>query len=449
MKDGNERERVGSDVRGSGSRWRPGRVVLRFALVIASSLVAFLVGEGAYRLWLRVRGVEYDGARLQLVCERAVDSMAAFVPEAEAEPGSSLHFALHPYWGAQMRPDAGPVLTYFEEDPPEDAYEVLVVGGSVAAGWSLAAEKDLVAALQGSPRFEGRRVVVLGFAHPAFKEPQQLARVSYLFSLGYRPDAVINLDGFNEVAVSLESGRQGTSPVYPGTVLWQDTLLRRRATEPAVLELLAETSRLKRDSKALLERASSFHLFRSSVLGRLVAARLGALDAERDALRERMETAFDESYPRYRSSPECCGPPFEASDEAIVERAAGIWYESSRSIDALCRSRGTIYLHCLQPTLCDPGSKPLSAKEREVVAPEAWARGVDLGYPLLRARGAALVAEGVAFVDLGGCFAEVEETLYTDSCHLGTKGNRLLTALIARHLLALTSAVGSRSGEDR
>jgi hypothetical protein len=69
-------------------------------------------------------------------------------------------------------------------------------------------------------------VKVLNFAHAAFKQPQQLTRVAYLFAFGYRPDVVIELDGFNETALAFENGRTLTHPLYPSAPCGK----RRRAS---------------------------------------------------------------------------------------------------------------------------------------------------------------------------------------------------------------------------
>ncbi|MEO0653147.1 MAG: hypothetical protein AAFZ65_20895 [Planctomycetota bacterium] len=66
--------------------------------------------------------------------------------------------------------------------------------------------------------------------------------------------------------------------------------------------------------------------------------------------------------------------------------------------------------------------------------PDAWLRGVVEGYPRLREAGAALAAEGIAFFDASRVFAEVQETLYFDSCHFDARGNQILAQAIGAFL---------------
>lgn len=72
---------------------------------------------------------------------------------------------------------------------------------------------------------------------------------------------------------------------------------------------------------------------------------------------------------------------------------------------------------------------------------DVWAPGVLRGYPLLRERGARLAAEGHPFVDATRVFADVEETLYYDSCHFVAAGHELLAEALAPHVIdALATA---------
>ncbi|MFM7869738.1 MAG: hypothetical protein ACKPHU_36420, partial [Planctomycetaceae bacterium] len=53
-------------------------------------------------------------------------------------------------------------------------------------------------------------------ALPGYKQPQQLMALNYVLSLGGEFDAVLNIDGFNDGALSiLENARQKTSIAYP------------------------------------------------------------------------------------------------------------------------------------------------------------------------------------------------------------------------------------------
>jgi len=130
------------------------------------------------------------------------------------------------------------------------------------------------------------------------------------------------------------------------------------------------------------------------------------------------------------------GPSYEHSPRAVTELAVTVWLESSRSMHALCASRDIAYVHALQPTLHDAGSKPLSEAERALPpGGRGWKRGVQQGYPRMRERVAELTAVGVRFLDATGAFAGVTDTLYEDACHVDSAGNGRLEEVIRPALL--------------
>jgi hypothetical protein len=94
------------------------------------------------------------------------------------------------------------------------------------------------------------------------------------------------------------------------------------------------------------------------------------------------------------------------------------------------------YLHVLQPTLYDEGSKVLTrdeiAKSKTV---REWSEGARIGYPRLRAAGPELTARGIDFYDASLVFADVGETLYYDACHFNARGNEILAEAVAARML--------------
>jgi hypothetical protein len=66
----------------------------------------------------------------------------------------------------------------------------------------------------------GARFVIVNLALPGYKQPQQLMSLAWVLSLGAHFDAVINVDGFNEVALApLENVPKRVFPFYPARVV--------------------------------------------------------------------------------------------------------------------------------------------------------------------------------------------------------------------------------------
>jgi hypothetical protein len=134
-----------------------------------------------------------------------------------------------------------------------------------------------------------------------------------------------------------------------------------------------------------------------------------------------------------RTDPALLGPPFEGGPTAAVDTSVRIWFEASRSMQALCDSRGIYYVQVLQPTLHDEGAKPITAdEERTGDASQEWLDGVRLGYPLLRAGVRKLREEyGIHTIDCSRIFADLDETIYYDACHFRNPGNEIFARAIA------------------
>ena len=80
---------------------------------------------------------------------------------------------------------------------------VAILGGSVAVGTVNGTAPNLYARLLGRlPQFQGKKINIHNLALGGYHQPQQLMSLAYYYSIGAEFDLVINLDGFNEVAVT-------------------------------------------------------------------------------------------------------------------------------------------------------------------------------------------------------------------------------------------------------
>lgn len=305
-----------------------------------------------------------------------------------------------------------------------------VLGGSVARLFATQAGPRLEHLLADLPAFRGRAFEWVVLAIDGHKQPQQLATVAYLLALGAEFDVLLNIDGFNEVALhEAENGLRHVHPVYPRAwFAFAEDLPDPRGR--AVLGRLAYAREWRRD----LARALSGSAWRYSLVAnlawrsadRFLAARIFAGQAElaRSGGGERRYavTGPEHAYPTRAS---------------LYEALAGIWWRSSLQLDRLARANDIAYVHVLQPNQYVPGSKPLGEREREIAFDEdhPYRPGVEAGYPLLVRDGATLRERGLRFADLTGIFRGVEEATYADDCcHLNGRGNALLAEAIAAFL---------------
>ncbi len=324
----------------------------------------------------------------------------------------------------------------FRRDP--DDYLILVVGGSVARWLALQGGPTLAERIEDDPRFEGRDVVVVNAAVGGYKQPQQLLATTYLYALGLEPDAVINVDGFNEVALAMQNVAKQVSPAFPSATHWAHVLSDGAPTAPLRRALAAiELARARRDD-------ASRAAHRWSGISNVAAywyVRRAETHAAEAAHRELEYKELSLADVREDAADALAGPWHDEPIEERVREIVGLWSRGSRGLAAFCAELDVHYLHLLQPTAHDWNdgpAKPFTPAELDAIGP----RGVGLAlaveelYPRLRAELEALAADGIAARDCSRLFANEPRTLYYDRAHVNQLGNELFAEHAAELFLA-------------
>ncbi len=416
------------------------RKTLQRCLVFLGALVAsFVLGELAYRAVRFFQGRPYDAAAVGRTlaalsgnpATEGEDTESAIVKAAQLANAEGKRIVLHPYFGFDVGGEtrlSEVTRSCATTASAEERLDVLVLGGSVAGILAEASCRALATAIGTDPRLAGAPVEIHSYARGGFKEPQHALVLTYLFAQGFDCDLVILVDGFNEVALGNYNAQHDSSPLFPSLSHWA-YLSNTGLTDPRAVDILVELRATQKTTGRLARRADALGFEHSALLGELALAVLGRFRNQSVELQQQFAmTAKAES----AASPTLHGPDYPAGTAERFDMMVRSWFECSRSIDAMCRARGIPFLHVLQPTLYDEGSKPMSEEERRTAgASDEWVEGVHEGYPRLRAQGEKLRASGVDFVDLSMAFRDVTKTLYFDACHFNAAGNFILAREIA------------------
>jgi len=312
-----------------------------------------------------------------------------------------------------------------------------ICGGSVAQQVSFGGREALARRLGEDPRYQGRAIEFVSLAMAGFKQPQQVMAVNYVMALGGEFDILVNIDGYNEIALpGCENFYGDCFYAYPR--MWHARVLsavdpRRNAD---ALELLTYRGRRQQMARRLLAsplRKSYLALliwsFRDQAFVRSLA------DLEIRLGRERRI----EGRGMTRD-----GPPNSAKTLAEVQlQAIELWRTSSLQLSRLCQSSGIRYVHVLQPNQYLPRSKLLTEIERtEMLADDQpYGQMVKEYYPRMIEEGKTLQEGGVRFLDLTGLFRETPEDVYVDPfCHFNEFGVRKIGEAIAERILAADDA---------
>ncbi len=345
---------------------------------------------------------------------------------------------LHPYFGFVGTPREDYNRFCFPGNDPlqkksDHQINICLMGGSVAMHLFETSKELLIEKLKASPYFKDKTLNVTLLALGGFKQPQQLMALNYFLSLGAQYDIVINLDGFNEIALAFsENIPYGVSSNYPR--FWN--FYSRKAFDGAVLLNIAKEAALKKKqldfSHFLIEKKlfkSNFCLF---LWKRINDKRQNTL-----ILREQeINNALNSMDSDYQSS----GPEETFIDTMqFLASQIKLWQRCSKIINGIGDSENFEYFHFLQPNQYHQGSKSLTKTELKsayIQGPYPYKLAVRKGYPLMIKQGRWLKYHGVNFIDLSAMFNSDERTLYNDvCCHFNKLGYNLITEKMAVHIL--------------
>jgi hypothetical protein len=379
-------------------------------------------------------GEKRDGARDD--AHAAIDGGVR--PKDASEHENSI---LQPYVGWE-HPSTQQIIAedvaYFRTPASKQAFDVYVLGGSVAQLFGQLGMKQLVTVLEKDPRLDKRLIRMHDYACAGYKQPQQVTNLAYLLALGHEPDVVINLDGFNEAALGWANAKDGANPLYPSLSHWAKASNGMRA-DPEMVDRLHDVRESQDRAREFGECLLDSGLWRSAFLEHVGSVRL-------ESLRRRYVDAYQALTRHIAERPkeaETSGPAFATDDASIAEAIVRSWTENSLNLWGMCRERGIPYVHVLQPTLFDEGSKTLTQKEKDgAVAQATWIEGVRKIYPLLREAGPTLAERGVPYLDATRVFQDHPEDVYYDVCHFRELGNELLATPVAEAVLRALPAAG-------
>ena len=339
--------------------------------------------------------------------------------------------SIHPYYGF-VRKGANR-YGFVGQEPyfSRDRDEVIVgfFGGSVGFHFSqIQKTNNLI-----RHAIPGKTVKFVSLALPGYKQPQQLHVFSDMLAQGAVFDIVINLDGFNEVALPhAENLPFGVSPSYPRQ--WYYHVRKSLNQEQAFLTgKILYTRERKRNTYDFLNAGLIKHSALFATLSKLAE---NYFDTELLELERRLSDEIGSGV----SDKKLLGPSPNFRTEAEEWRAlAQVWKNSSRQMHNLAKANDILYIHLLQPNLWVPGSKPFSEEELVIRSKDVhpgYCKAVEEGYPFLVDAGISLATEGVVFKDLTMAFAGDTRTLYYDSCcHFNDDGHEIINRIAAELIL--------------
>lgn len=355
---------------------------------------------------------------------------------------------LHPYLGFVMDPDLkeynhndevlAPINKYgFLGDLPknEKTIKVAIFGGSVAQELFLYSKNTLINALKESPALKDKDIEVVSVALGGMKQPQQLMALNYFLSLGIYFHLVINLDGFNEVALtSCENVTRGVFPFYPRSYDAYAT----KAFDPEMLYYVSEISRSKVKKIKYGNWLFNSPLRHSHFMLSLWIAFSNAQEKKQLEYDNLLKEALADRRVSEKMQAQERGPEFEyQSIPEMIQASVYTWGQTSLIMHQICKANKMRYFQFLQPNQYMTDSKVLTDWEMKnaFVRDETYCykKAVQSHYPSLIAHAKYLKQKGVNFFDLTEIYKNEMGDIYKDNCcHVNQLGNDLIALNIAQ-----------------
>jgi hypothetical protein len=325
----------------------------------------------------------------------------------------------------------------YEASP--DEYVVGIFGGSVAQWFALQGSDRIRERLLRLPSIEGRNLVVLNFAQGGFKQPQQLQTLTYFLALGQHFDFVLNLDGFNEIALSHinHSNRIATSMPSAEHLVPLLHLLGSADHDLVGSESVrrlreAENELRRRERWSASNRSAGLHLILDVLHSR-------ALDRHSEALEalQSLPPVTERSAPVGLTELPADYDLSNSLDDALI-----LWLDASLTMQSVCAANDLPYLEVVQPNQYF-SSKRFSAQERRIAMSgrSPYRLAVQRGYAALPAHLRRVQGLGLQIHSAVAIFDDVEEIVYSDDCcHYNQIGNEILADFVAEQIAALLAS---------
>ncbi|NJK38878.1 MAG: hypothetical protein HC835_06975 [Oscillatoriales cyanobacterium RM2_1_1] len=379
--------------------------------------------------------------------------------------GETVVERLHPFFGFVQKPgpDFRPGFKYnnYGFIAPEDypfkktnpnQFLIGVLGGSVASNYAIyeVRNKVLEKTIRQVPGLQNKEVVILPLAIGGYKQPQQLLVLNYMLSVGQEFDLVINLDGFNEVALVTLNHKRGldltmpsASHVQPLTSLANNSLSTKALK--TLLNIKENKAQLNQSLKILKDcKLASCHLINSlkvQGLTRQYRQNLQKFEQQRLSNDDDQESIIF----FYTQDPDIPDPEF-------YQQAADYWMKTSLLMQQTLSQNQIPYLHVLQPNQYWKTARKFGSEEKKIAFTEnsPYAKGVEIGYPLLLKNVDQLTKSQVNILNATNIFDPIQEPVYIDNCcHYNPRGEKILSEFVAREVVNQLRSKNSNNKSPR
>jgi hypothetical protein len=322
----------------------------------------------------------------------------------------------------------------------KNQFIVGIFGGSVANNFAVDeyVKQRLSNKLKTYPEFANKEIIVLNFGNGGYKQPQQLLILNYFLALGQKFDLVVNIDGFNEVALSnlnntaqIEVGMPSVQHIQPLTGLANNNL------SPEVMSSIVQISENKKQLKKAIDKLQTCQLALCHAVTSLQVKQL--VNNYQQAV-----VKYDRQVKNSSTDIANSGIVYIPKADSVLDRTAAfekmasIWYESSIMMNQVLSSRKIKYCHLIQPNQYYPTKRVFTEKEKEIAISKdsPYIAGVTKGYPVLLSKVDDLQKARVNVFSGVNILDNTKDTVYKDACcHYNSVGEEILANYVSSSII--------------
>jgi hypothetical protein len=282
----------------------------------------------------------------------------------------------------------------------------------------------------------GKEIRILNFSQGGYKQPSQLLTLAYFLAIGQHFDFVVNVDGFNEIALSYLNLKKGIDPSMPfyEVMLPLASLIDQSSLELDQIDSLYDLEH-RRETLRIID--SWIHRNDSAAVNMFLEMyRKIVTQKYTRSLQQFEELSTHAKKSSFFHINDILGNLSQTKDLSYL---LDIWANSSIMMGSILSKMDIPYLEIIQPNQYF-SSKVFSSEEKAVAldskSPFKWP--IETGYRLILQRIPLLQKSGVNVVSAVDIFDNIPETLFFDNCcHYNQLGNDILAEFIAKEIIAL------------
>ena len=326
----------------------------------------------------------------------------------------------HPFFGfnhTYLKPAKNKIslneqlYSHIPNDITEKDIKILILGGSVAEDFSKnddnskfkinkleINDKNIFQKVL-NDKFKTNRFKVYNASIGGGKQPQQLFKLYYLYLINEKFDIVINIDGFNEVALSFSENIQ-----IENNIIYPRNYSRLISTFNSDLSCVKKSNKYTKEY-SLIPIVEIYKLFQI----RKCHIKSEGSPTEKNSRFSKMSNFV------------------KLDDDIYFDYIKKLWLNSSNEIDQFSNIKNFKYIHIIQPNQYLKGSKIISNDELDFLKYEKYGKPISKYYKDIQVEDLDVKYK----LDLRYIFKDNDMTLYRDyCCHLNNKGIFLMATEI-------------------